>query len=57
MANSSINKTRKLCETAIMLALATALSYVTIFKLPMGGSITLFSQVFRLSLIMTTACF
>ena len=45
MANSSINKTRKLCETAIMLALATALSYVTIFKLPMGGSITLFSQV------------
>ncbi len=28
-----------------MLALAVALSYVTIFSLPMGGSITLFSQV------------
>lgn len=45
MANSSINKTRMLCETAIMIALATALSYVTIFSLPHGGSITLFSQV------------
>ena len=28
-----------------MIALATALSYITIYKLPMGGSITLFSQV------------
>lgn len=45
MANSSINKTRMLCETAIMIALATALSYVTMFSLPHGGSITLFSQV------------
>lgn len=45
MAESSINKTRKLCETAIMIALATALSYVKMFELPMGGSITLFSQV------------
>lgn len=43
--NSSMNATRKLCETAIMLALATALSYVSIFKLPMGGSVTLFSQI------------
>lgn len=42
---SSINMTRRLTETAIMIALATALSYVTIFTLPMGGSITLFSQV------------
>lgn len=42
---SSISKTRRLTETAIMLALAVALSYVTIFSLPMGGSITLFSQV------------
>ena len=42
---SSINMTRRLTETAIMIALATGLSYVTIFKLPMGGSITLFSQV------------
>ncbi len=38
-------RTRTLTVTAIMLALATAHSYVTIFKLPMGGSITLFSQV------------
>lgn len=42
---SSINMTRRLTETAVMLALAVALSYVTIFSLPMGGSITLFSQV------------
>lgn len=42
---SSINMTRRLTETAIMIALATGLSYVTMFKLPMGGSITLFSQV------------
>lgn len=42
---NSINKTRKLTETAIMIALATALSYVTVFNLPMGGSVTLFSQV------------
>lgn len=42
---TSIDATRRLTETAIMIALATGLSYVTIFKLPMGGSITLFSQV------------
>lgn len=42
---SSIKTTRRLTETAIMLALAVGLSYVTIFNLPMGGSITLFSQV------------
>ncbi|MGN0535376.1 MAG: energy-coupled thiamine transporter ThiT [Eubacterium sp.] len=42
---TSIKATRRLTETAIMIALATGLSYVTIFKLPMGGSITLFSQV------------
>ena len=45
MAESSIKTTRRLTETAIMIALATALSYITIYKLPMGGSITLFSQV------------
>lgn len=32
-------------ECAVMLALATALSYVTVYTLPMGGSITAFSQV------------
>ena len=42
---SSIKMTRRLTETAIMLALAVGLSYVTIFSLPMGGSVTLFSQV------------
>lgn len=42
---STIKKTRKLTETAIMIALATALSFVTIYTLPMGGSVTLFSQV------------
>ena len=45
MAESSIKTTRRLTETALMIALATALSYVVIFELPMGGSITLFSQV------------
>ncbi len=42
---SSIDTTRRLTETAIMIALATGLSYVVLFKLPMGGSITAFSQV------------
>lgn len=45
MAKSQISNTQKLTETAIMIALATLLSYVTIFKAPMGGSITAFSQV------------
>lgn len=42
---SSIKMTRRLTETAIMLALATGLSYINLLPLPMGGSITLFSQV------------
>lgn len=42
---ASIKSTRRLTETAILLALAVALSYVQIFSLPMGGSVTLFSQV------------
>lgn len=45
MSNSQINTTRKLTETAIMLALAVLLSYITVFQAPMGGSITAFSQV------------
>ena len=32
-------KTRALCEGAIMVALATALSYVKLFELPQGGSV------------------
>ncbi|MCD7722715.1 MAG: energy-coupled thiamine transporter ThiT [Clostridiales bacterium] len=45
MENMPIKTTRRLTETAIMIALATCLSYVTLFSAPMGGSITLFSQV------------
>lgn len=45
MEVTSINKTRRITETAIMIALATVLSYVVFSKLPMGGSVTLFSQV------------
>ena len=43
--NDSITKTRRLTETAIMIAVATILSYITPYALPMGGSVTLFSQV------------
>ena len=32
-------KTRALCEGAVMVALATALSYVKFFELPQGGSV------------------
>ena len=42
MGNS---KTRKLVEAAMMIALATVLSYIKPFEAPMGGSITAFSQV------------
>ena len=42
---NTMNTTRRLTETAVMIALATALSFVQIYTLPMGGSITLFSQV------------
>ena len=34
-----------LCECAIMLALAFALSYVKLFEMPLGGSITLASML------------
>lgn len=36
---------RALCECAILLALSIALSYVTIYKMPMGGEITLVSML------------
>lgn len=45
MAQSQIRTTQRLTETAVMIALATGLSYITIFKAPMGGSITAFSQL------------
>lgn len=41
----NISKTRKLTECAVMIALATVLSYIKVFELPMGGAITAFSQV------------
>lgn len=36
-----MTKTRRMCECAIMLALSIALSYVKIYRMPMGGSVTL----------------
>lgn len=41
----SSNKTRILVEGAVMVALATVLSFIRIFKLPWGGSITLLSML------------
>ena len=38
-------KTRRFVESSVMLALATALSTFAVFKLPFGGSVTLFSQL------------
>lgn len=38
-------KVRRLAESAIMLALATILAEFAVFKLPFGGSVTIFSQV------------
>lgn len=38
-------KTKTLVEGAAMVALATVLSYIRVFKLPWGGSITLLSML------------
>jgi len=38
-------KTYRLVLSAVMIALATLLSMIQVYSLPMGGSITLFSQV------------
>jgi len=38
-------KTQKLAVSAVMLALATALSFVKVYQLPLGGSITLLSML------------
>ena len=38
-------KIRALCECAIMVALAFVLSYVRLFKMPLGGSITMASML------------
>ena len=39
------NKITSLCECAIMLALATALSFVKLWQMPLGGSVTLVSML------------
>lgn len=39
--NDKMKKTRILVEGAIMIALATVLSYIKLYELPQGGSITL----------------
>lgn len=41
----SITNVRTLAECAVMLALSFALSYVKIFEMPMGGSVTLASML------------
>ncbi len=39
------SKIKRLCVSAIMLALATVLSLIKVYTLPLGGSITLLSMV------------
>lgn len=39
------NKTKILVEGAVMVALATVLSFIRVFKLPWGGSVTLLSML------------
>lgn len=41
----SNTKTKVLVEGAAMVALSTVLSFITIFKLPWGGSVTLLSML------------
>jgi len=41
----SLNKTQRLATSGIFLALGTILSLVTFFRLPYGGSVTLFAMV------------
>ena len=43
--NKTRNNTRTLVECGLMIALATILSYIPIFELPHGGSITLVSML------------
>ncbi len=45
MENTRKTKIVALCECAIMLALAVVLSYIHLFPLPFGGSVTLFSML------------
>ena len=43
--NKRKQNTIKLAECAVMLALSIVLSFVTIIKMPMGGSVTLLSML------------
>ena len=38
-------KIKRLCETAMLVALATVLSFVKLYEAPLGGAVTLFSMV------------
>ena len=40
-----MTKTRRLCECAILLAMSIALSFVKIYTMPLGGSVTLLSML------------
>ena len=40
-----MKKTRIMCECAVMLAMSIALSFVKIYEMPMGGSVTLVSML------------
>ena len=40
-----MTKTRRLCECAILLAMSVALSFVKIYTMPLGGSVTLLSML------------
>ena len=43
--DTTIKTTRRLTETALMIALATVLFALPVFKMPMGGEVTLFGQL------------
>ncbi|MBE6826997.1 MAG: energy-coupled thiamine transporter ThiT [Ruminococcaceae bacterium] len=43
--NTKISTTRRLVESALMIALAVALDEFAVIKFPFGGSVTLFSQL------------
>ena len=38
-------KVKKLCECAILVALATVLSFIKLYEAPLGGAVTLFSMM------------
>lgn len=44
--DKKIHSVKRLVTSAMAIALATLTSFITIFKMPMGGSVTLFSMLF-----------